>query len=120
MPKHIFISYPSKEEQYALTLANDLINDGFAVWVDQLGGIKPGDDWANAIEQGIEHAVAMICMMSPAYAQSRWCMAELQRGLSHPNKIPVFPVRLKTVPAPLGTERIQWVDFTDPNTQAEK
>jgi hypothetical protein len=77
--KHLFISYRSLEREAAMKLARRLIQAGYVVWMDRLGGMVPGDDWQQTLQEGVNNAFAVIALLSRNYVESTWCMRELQR-----------------------------------------
>ncbi len=111
---HIFISYPHTEADFTARLAADLKNSGVRVWMDILeGGIRGGDDWRRAIEQGVDTSAAIIPIICPDYVGSTYCRKELARAERLNRKI--FPVFLRELPKPsdwpIEVEGIQYTDF---------
>ena len=49
MARHIFISYSKKDSEFALKLADDLVNTGHKVWIDR--SLQVGEDWEETIEK---------------------------------------------------------------------
>src|SRR4051812_15034067 len=81
--KHIFVSYRNIESDFALQLAADLKNAGFAIWVDRIDHtISPGDDWRASIEAAltIDACEAVLAILSPEYLSSKYCRNELARA----------------------------------------
>jgi len=115
---HLFISYRSLEQDFALKLARDVLQAGYPVWMDRLHGILPGDEWRHSLEQGVNHAAALLACLSANYVDSTWCRRELQRADSL--KKPIFPVLIGPVADdrwPLEIQDKQYADFqnwTDP------
>ena len=113
--QHIFLSYRSLERAFALKLAAALRNVGVRVWVDCLPeGIRPGDDWPQALEEALNSCRALIAVISPDYVSSKPCLRERHRADQLGSLI--FPVLLKPVATeqwPLEIERLQYVDFTN-------
>lgn len=112
--KHIFMSYRSTEEDFALKLVRDLRKRGFPIWMDQLEGIKPGDNWVQALQDGLNAAYGLIAALSPDYTKSSYCRKELQRMSSLGR--PIIPVLIADLPKedhPLEIQSTQWVDFRE-------
>ena len=115
---HLFISYRSIEQDFALKLARDVLQAGYPVWMDRLHGILPGDEWRHSLEQGVNNAAALLACLSANYVDSTWCRRELQRADSL--KKPIFPVLIGPVADdrwPLEIQDKQYADFqnwTDP------
>jgi len=109
---HLFISYRSKESDFALKVAHSLREVGIPIWMDQLSGIRVGDDWIAALQKGLNESSGLIAALSPEYVKSVYCLSELQRAKAL-NR-PIFPLLLKEVPIedrPLEVERAQYLDF---------
>ena len=117
---HIFLSYCHEEVDFALKLASDLKNVGVRIWMDRLDGISVGMRWRDAIQQGLNDAAAMVCVLSPAYIVSEYCRKEL--GRADTLKRPIYPVLLRPVEAgqlPIELEGIQYEDFTALRSDAD-
>ncbi|GEM_PF-2201005 len=117
---HIFLSYSSKDVNFALKLAQDLRLKGISIWMDRLDGIRVGDDWIKALEYALNDAIALIAVFSPRYIQSTFCRAELVRASSL--GYPIFPILLELVPptdVPLVIQSTQYADFTAWETATE-
>jgi HEAT repeat protein len=111
--KHIFLSYRSIEVEFALQLASDLKNAGINMWMDRLD-IKPGDDWVKALTLAVNECAALVSVLTPEYANSKYC----QRELSRADRIgkPIFPIILRGLADdewPLQIESQQYIDFSD-------
>lgn len=109
----IFLSYRSADVDFALRLAADLKNAGINLWMDRMD-IKPGDDWPQALEAGVNNCAAMIVIVSEGYIQSKHCLRELHRADRMEKKL--FPIVLSEIPAqdtPIELERAQHISFTD-------
>jgi hypothetical protein len=110
--QRIFISYRSIEQDFALKLARDLLQAGYLVWMDRLHGILPGDEWRHSLEQGVNHAAALLACLSCNYVDSTWCRRELQRADSLHK--PIFPVLIGPVADdrwPLEIQDRQYANF---------
>jgi HEAT repeat protein len=109
----IFLSYRSADVDFALRLAADLKNAGINLWMDRMD-IKPGDDWPQALEAGVNNCAAMIVLVSEEYVKSKYCLRELHRADRMNKKI--FPVVLAEVPpheTPMELERAQHISFME-------
>jgi HEAT repeat protein len=110
--RHIFLSYSSKEIDFALKLATDLKNAGINLWMDRLD-IKPGEDWRKSLQAGIDLSSAVLVILSESSLQSQYCQREIARADRLGN--PIVPILLTPLSAadwPLEIERQQYVDFT--------
>ena len=109
---HIFLSYRSAEKEFALRLARDLLQKNIPIWMDQLQGILPGDDWIQTLQDALNNSSGLIAVISPKYILSKYCRNELKRvaGLGRP----VIPVLLEEVPKddwPYEIQTNQYADF---------
>jgi hypothetical protein len=48
------------------------------------GGIEPGTQWREVLEQAIKHSACMVGLWSPTYFQSHWCRSEWQSFAARP------------------------------------
>lgn len=71
---HIFISYSSKNRDFALHLADDLIRL-CNIWIDR-EGIHGGLEWEQAIEKAIRDCNAFLIIVSPDSNASDWVARE--------------------------------------------
>ena len=70
MADHIFISYAREDQSYARKLADELKQQGFAVWLDDR--IDSGERWWRAIVQAIRECAALMVVMTPEAEDSEW------------------------------------------------
>lgn len=107
----VFLSYAHGDGgDLAARLEADLRASGFRVWWDQ--GIRPGDDWEQAIRQAVDQADALVVVFTPKAAGSRYVRAEWhyaldQRGIA---VIPLLAPGFDPADLPLVLRIIQWVD----------
>jgi hypothetical protein len=87
---HIFISYSSTDRPYVQRLAQYLQSFGLRVWYDP--HITVGEPFAKTIEREIDASAAVIVVMSPAAASSKWVPREMEWA-ERQNK-PVLPLLL--------------------------
>lgn len=86
---YIFVSYSHRNEQAALRVLRFLLGRGFRVWYDE--GINPGTDWANVIADHIRDCGCFLSLISPEYAESENCQAEINFAIKHKrNSLPVY------------------------------
>jgi hypothetical protein len=104
--KHIFISYSSKDVEYAAKLESDLESNDYQVWRDK-SELRGGDEWIEKIKTALNDAWAVVVIQSPNSEKSDWVEEELQYADNH--KIPVIPLLLTGEPW-FGFLRIQFVD----------
>ncbi|MCA9892596.1 MAG: toll/interleukin-1 receptor domain-containing protein, partial [Anaerolineae bacterium] len=109
---NIFISYGRRDgRELALRLRNDLQRLGHSVWLDT-NEIPGGANWAQQIEQAIEHCDVTLALISHASYESQWCRAEQLRSLRKGKRI--IPLRLQgDAEVPLTLEHLNHLDFTE-------
>lgn len=108
----LFISYRSIEKELPLKLAEDLMKQGYPIWMDRLQGIVPGDHWRKSLEERVNQSTGVVAFLSRNYVESTWCRRELQRADNL--KKPIIPVLLGPVPNelwPLEIQDRQYADF---------
>ena len=81
-PRRVFLSYADSDRPLAKTLAKDLHAAGFAVWSDH--EVLPGDNWARKVADALEESEAMVVIVSPAAAKSKWVRREVEFALGSP------------------------------------
>jgi hypothetical protein len=108
----IFLSYSSQDYFFAEMLAIKLEEKkNFRLWRD-LGAIRAGDDWRNAIEDGIKASVAVVVALSEASCASSYVTYEWAYALGL--RRPVIPVKLATCRLHPRLDVIQHFDFSYP------
>lgn len=105
---HIFISYSKKNRTYARQVADQLLAQGFDVWIDDK--IDYGDEWFEVIVQAIQDCAACVVVMSPEAKESRWVRREV--ALADEYGKTMFPLLLAGDNWPLFV-LIQYVDVRD-------
>lgn len=90
MTGQVFISYSSTDRPYVQRLAQYLQSFGLRVWYDP--HIAVGEQFAKTIEREIDTSVAVIVVMSPAAAASKWVPREMEWA-DRQNK-PILPLLL--------------------------
>lgn len=114
MDSQVFISYRSSESEFALNIAGILNDARIPIWMDQLSGIQPGDDWVMALQTGVTNAKGMVCCISPAYVASKYCRRELARADTLGK--PIIPLLLEAVSKedwPIELQNEQYIDFRE-------
>lgn len=114
----IFLSYGHDEFK---PLADRLVQDlrarkGYEVWFDE-SQLHAGRDWEMAIDQGLAALSTpavpgrMVLLMTPHSVRvpEGYCLNELERALDQ--HVPVIPVTVETVAAPLSICRLQRLDM---------
>ena len=73
---HIMISYQWDSKPYARKIAQILKNHNIPIWMDEEGGISSGDI-NTAMAEGVQNALAIVCLVSEKYEKSKNCKKEL-------------------------------------------
>lgn len=75
----IFISHSSANNAEALALVEWLKLQGWDdtfLDLDPMRGLKAGSRWQDALKRAAERCELIVCLISPEWATSRWCLAE--------------------------------------------
>lgn len=75
----VFISFASADLALAEELRRALTENGHQVFLDRHreDGIRAGEDWKQRLYERLRWSDAVICPVTPAYAASTWCFAEI-------------------------------------------
>ena len=109
----IFLSYRRTDVEFTQKLYQQLRATDRAVWVDW-ENLPPGvEGFSNEIQRGIEAADAFVCVLSPEYLQSEYCLMELQEALKLKKRVvPLVARKFDPLPPPEGIGHINWIYFT--------
>jgi TIR domain len=113
----VFISYSKVDQEFVAQLSSRLKRDGFSVFYDQ-AEIVAGDSIVNALSAAIRSATHMLVIMSPAYFESRWTVAELDLALSEEfeeGRVKVIPILSSPCEIPPLLRSKLYADFTAPD-----
>jgi len=86
---HVFISYSTKNSDYAQELAKALIEKGFDVWIDN-ARLRSGDNWWESIVVALRSCAAFVIVMTPEARMSKWVQREVT--LADNWSKPTFPL----------------------------
>jgi tetratricopeptide (TPR) repeat protein len=106
----LFLSYSSADELEAVALKHWLFDNGWDdvfLDLDPERGLKAGDRWQEALKRAVDRCKAVMFIISPAWAKSRWCLAEflLAKSLSkHIFGVIVKETALSELPTELTSE----------------
>ena len=95
----IFLSHSSADEREAVALQHWLADNGWNdvfLDVDPQRGLAAGERWQDALRKAADRCEAVVFIVSPAWAKSKWCLAEFLLAKSL-HKL-IFGVVLKEVP----------------------
>jgi HSP90 family molecular chaperone len=113
---HAFISYGRKDELEVKSIYDHLTDNGLKVWLD-IESIKPGDDWMESMQAGLENSRA--CLVFYRDEPNVWQQEETKQAIRKRAKDPTFkviPVLLPGVqetepPLPPFLQGTNWVDL---------
>jgi|GEM_PF-3135385 len=88
---HIFISYSTKNTEYAFRLADELREEDFEVWIAD-NRLLNSDNWWKSIVQALKDASVFIVIMSPESYDSEWVQREVHLAANWEK--PAFPLLL--------------------------
>jgi len=80
MKYDIFISHSTKDKNFVLKLAKDLMANGINVWLDEWN-LNVGDSFADTINQAVINSKFVLIIMSPDYFASNWTQQELNLAM---------------------------------------
>lgn len=75
----IFLSHSSVDEREAVALKQWLADNGWNdvfLDIDPQRGLAAGERWQEALRQAADRCEAVVFVVSPAWAKSKWCLAE--------------------------------------------
>ena len=82
----LFVSYAREEQEIVKRLAAALRADGRDVWIDT-DAIRGTDEWARAVDAGIESSDAVAFVLSPAFVESDQCSRELEHAVRNGKRL---------------------------------
>lgn len=88
---HVFISYSTRNRDYAVKLRDDLLTRGFDVWIDNRR-LRSSKDWWQSIVLALRACAAVVVVLTPESDQSEWVQREIFLAFKY--KKPIFPVLL--------------------------
>jgi len=117
----IFISYGRQDAlEFAEKLSGWLREQGFEPWLDQKGGIVPGEPFDLRLERGISGSKLVIALISPSsvrqesYCRNEWLYAQSIEK-------PIIPIRLANINPPLVIINLHYEDaFDNPDLMFNK
>jgi len=84
-PRRLFICHAYEDEEIAHRLAQDLLDDGWKIWIAP-DSIRPGERWIDAINQGLQSSGVFLLVMTPSAVSSRWVQDEMGYALDQANR----------------------------------
>jgi subtilisin-like proprotein convertase family protein len=83
----IFLSHSSVDEREAVAVNKWLSDNGWNdvfLDIDPQRGLVAGERWQEALRQAADRCEAVIFIVSPAWAKSKWCQADILRNCCDP------------------------------------
>lgn len=113
-PFDIFLSYRSNESMEAEKLCDALRARGVRVWLDK-NEIRPGDRFAEALEQGLATSRAVGIIATSESIASNWVKNEYYRALSlsTEGELQLIPLLFGPADLPGFLKDRNWIDFQD-------
>lgn len=106
----LFLSHASADNAAAIALGRWLTEQGYGDFfldTDPARGLSPGERWMEALKSAADRCEAVLCLVSPAWLTSRWCLAEFLLAKSLHKYIfglIVAPVRVDQLPPEMTSE----------------
>ena len=104
--KQIFISYARENKGFALKLYEDLLWDGYPVWMEKKK--KEGEEWRPQIDHNLKSSDRFVVLISPDSIDSKWVKHEISMACGRDLKItPVKIQHYSPNPLPIGVDVLQ-------------
>jgi len=94
-PKQVFLSHAHEDADLAKRLAQDLREAGLSVWMTP-DSVQPGEQWASAIERGLDESKIFLVLLTPNSVKSRWVKKETLHALENEDVFTITPVLAKS------------------------
>lgn len=107
--QNVFISYSHTDHNMAVQIASLLAKEGLNIWID-VEDIPPGENWRNAIDDGLKTAEVLLLLVTPESMASAEVQGEWNYFLDE--KKPIIPILLRPTELPSRLRLIQWIDFS--------
>ena len=106
----LFISHSARNNPEAIALRDWLAEQGFDdvfLDIDPDRGLAPGERWQEALKAAADRCEAVLFLVSPAWLDSRWCLAEFLLAKTLHKRIfglIIEPVPFERLPAEMTAE----------------
>jgi hypothetical protein len=106
----LFISHSARNNSEAIALRDWLAEQGFDdvfLDIDPDRGLAPGECWQEALKAAADRCEAVLFLVSPAWLDSRWCLAEFLLAKTLHKRIfglIIEPVPFERLPAEMTAE----------------
>ncbi|MGH3809610.1 MAG: TIR domain-containing protein, partial [Pseudonocardiaceae bacterium] len=114
----VFVSHASEDIAVAREIHQWLVEGGHEVFLDQdpHDGIAVGEEWEKQLQERLQWANAMVCLVTSAYVASEWCLAEVRLARWRGNRL--LPVRAESGIVHALLKSIQHTDLTQDRRMA--
>ena len=112
--RRVFVSYASVDRSLVAALVHDLESAGYDVWFDQ--ELSGGQPWWDVILQQVHASDAVLFAVTEDSISSHACRSETDYAIAL--RKTVIPIRLTDLApeeAPSVLQRLQWIDFREPD-----
>ncbi len=109
----IFVSYSHKNKEFVDRLCRNLISEKIHLWMDRWE-LKPGDSLMDSIQMALEHAGAILVVLSKSYIESNWCKKEMNAGLIRELEKKgnvIIPIIIEDCDVPIFLREKMYADF---------
>ena len=114
----VFISHAMDDAPLAGLIAKELQSAGFQVWTP--AELFPGDNWAKAMGEALDHSQAMVVLLTPSWIASPYAKNEVTYALGKETyKDRVIPV-FASSPQHLSRDNIPWILKSFPSIDLDK
>lgn len=112
---YVYISYSRKDSLIAELISRELVNNDIDIWIDKVG-IEGGMNWQSEILQAINHAFAVVVLLSENSVNSDFIRYEIGYSLGRGDLliIPVITGNFDFESIPSMLRAIQWLQLTPP------
>ncbi len=104
----IFVSYSSRDVEFAKAMAAELERLGSTVWIDQQG-IDLGTNWDSSIDDALDSATILLLLISEPAAKSENVQDEVHIAKEYGKKL--IPILIEQCVLPMRWKRMQYADF---------
>jgi hypothetical protein len=111
----IFLSYSSKDREFAVWLRDEFRKDNYSIWRDG-DRIEAGSKWMKQLRKGLETCQVMVLLISPDSVDSEYVALEVEEFQSKGKRI--FPVKVRPCETPDHLSKLQMVDATENKERA--
>ena len=105
---NIFVSYSSRDVEFAKAMAAELERLGSTVWIDQQG-IDLGTNWDSSIDDALDSATILLLLISEPAAKSENVQDEVHIAKEYGKKL--IPILIEQCVLPMRWKRMQYADF---------